>query len=339
MANVLVIRFSYFGDVAMLVPVVYSAAKTYPQDTFFVLTSKPYAVLFECDLPNLKVIGINLSGYKGIGGMWKLANELRSYDFHAVADMNNVLRSISLREILRPWVKKVKYIDKGKTEKNRMAAQKIPLKPLKSTFERYSDVFSALGYPFKIAYNGYFNYVKEDASLLKDIPFDASKKNIGIAPFAKHAQKTYPTEKMEEVIRQLSEKQDTFVYLFGGKDDLETLQKWEQKFHNVFSVATKLNLKAELLLMSYLRTMISMDSANMHLASLVGIPVVSVWGGTHPYLGFYGFNQSSNDAVQTELYCRPCSATGVKPCHRGDWACLHGIEPTAIVLKTEKYIS
>ncbi len=210
MANVLVIRFSYFGDVAMLVPVVYSAAKTYPQDTFFVLTSKPYAVLFECDLPNLKVIGINLSGYKGIGGMWKLANELRSYDFHAVADMNNVLRSISLREILRPWVKKVKYIDKGKTEKNRMAAQKIPLKPLKSTFERYSDVFSALGYPFKIAYNGYFNYVKEDASLLKDIPFDASKKNIGIAPFAKHAQKTYPTEKMEEVIRQLSEKQDTF---------------------------------------------------------------------------------------------------------------------------------
>lgn len=339
MANVLVIRFSYFGDVAMLVPVVYSAAKAYPNDTFYVLTSKPYGVLFESDLPNLKVIGINLNEYNGLRGIWRLAGELKKYHFKAVADMNNVLRSIVLREILRLSVKKRAYIDKGKKEKNLMSAQKIPLKPLKTTFERYSDVFSSLGYPFSIAYSGYFNYVGKDTSLLKNIPFDTSKTNIGIAPFAKHAQKTYPPEKMEEVIRQLSEKNDAFIYLFGGKDDVEKLLEWESKFSNVFSVATKLNLKAELLLMSYLKTMISMDSANMHLASLVGIPVISVWGGTHPYLGFYGFNQSADDAVHIDLYCRPCSATGVKPCHRGDWACLHGIPPREIVSKTEKYLS
>lgn len=323
----------------MLVPVVYSTAKAYPQHMFYVLTSKPYSAMFYSDLTNLRVIEINLKDYNGFGGIWKLAKELKKYHFQAIADMNNVLRSILLREFLRISVKKIRSIDKGKTEKNRMTAQKTPLKPLKTTFERYSDVFTALGYPAKTMYNGYYHYIEKDIFLLNDISVDTDKKNIGIAPFAKHAQKTYPPEKMEEVIRMLSQRPDTFIYLFGGKDDVDKLTEWQEKFANVFSVATKLNLEGELLLMSYLRTMISMDSANMHLASLIGIPVISVWGGTHPYLGFYGFKQSTDDAAQIDLYCRPCSTTGVKPCHRGDWACLHGISPHEIVLKTEKYLS
>lgn len=39
----------------------------------------------------------------------------------------------------------------------------------------------------------------------------------------------------------------------------------------------KLNMRTELNLMSHLDVMLSMDSANMHLASLVNIPVVSIW--------------------------------------------------------------
>lgn len=340
MANVLAIRFSYFGDVAMLVPVVYSAAKAYPDDTFFVLTSKGYETLFDVGLPNLQVIGVKLNDYKGLGGMWKLATDLRKYKIDQVADMNNVLRSIILRMLLQLSGKKVRSIDKGKAEKEQLTSHKQSLKQLKTTFERYSDVFTSLGYPAEISFTSYFDSNKKNREFISDkIPFDASKKNIGIAPFAKHVQKTYPPEKMEELITALASKPDTMIYLFGGKDDAVTFSGWEKVRNNVFSLATKTDLPTELQLMANLNVMMSMDSANMHLASLVGTPVVSVWGGTHPYLGFYGFNQKAEDAVQTDLDCRPCSVTGVKPCSRKDLACLYQITPDEIITKVEKYIS
>ena len=94
-------------------------------------------------------------------------------------------------------------------------------------------------------------------------------------------------------------------------------------------------LREELILMSNLDVMVSMDSANMHLASLVGTTVVSVWGATHPYAGFMGWNQKEENAVQVTLPCRPCSIFGNKPCQRGDYACLRQIEPSDIIQKIE----
>ena len=83
--------------------------------------------------------------------------------------------------------------------------------------------------------------------------------------------------------------------------------------------------------MSHLDVMVSMDSSNMHLASLVGIPVVSIWGATHPYAGFLGWGQQQENIIQTDLDCRPCSIYGQKPCRRGDFACMNSIKPQTII--------
>jgi ADP-heptose:LPS heptosyltransferase len=91
--------------------------------------------------------------------------------------------------------------------------------------------------------------------------------------------------------------------------------------------------------MSHLDAMVSMDSSNMHLASLTGTPVVSVWGATHPYAGFLGWGQSTDNIVQIDLECRPCSIYGQKPCRRGDYACMNGIAPETIVEKIEHILS
>jgi len=97
----------------------------------------------------------------------------------------------------------------------------------------------------------------------------------------------------------------------------------------------KLNMSQELALMSQLDIMYSMDSANMHLASLVNTPVISLWGATHPYAGFMGWNQSTDNAIQVDLSCRPCSVYGQKPCFRKDYACLFQITPEQIILRIE----
>jgi len=83
----------------------------------------------------------------------------------------------------------------------------------------------------------------------------------------------------------------------------------------------------------------SMDSSNMHMASLVGTPVVSIWGATHPYAGFMGYGQSITNGVQTDLECRPCSVFGDKPCWRKDLACMNNIDIDEVLMKVSQVIT
>jgi len=99
------------------------------------------------------------------------------------------------------------------------------------------------------------------------------------------------------------------------------------------------DLQSELKMMMDLDLMVTMDSANMHLASLVGVPVVSIWGATHSYAGFYGYNQNPLNAVQVNLSCRPCSVFGNKACWRGDNACMKEITPAMVIEKIQAVLS
>ncbi len=338
LSNILVIRFSAFGDVAMTLPALYSVAKAHPNHTFYMLTSKSFVGLFANQLPNIKPIGVDLKQYKGVGGLMQLAKKIRTnYKIDAVADLHDVLRSQVLRTYFMLRGKRVAYIRKERAKKKAVIKHKAPLAPLKHSIDRYRDVFSKLGLEAEMSFTSYFENQPRSLDPLNSLSFDTSKTNIGIAPFAMHAEKMYPIEKMMEVVKAMSQRDNTHVYLFGGgSKEKEKLEEWGAKYANVTSVVGKLTLQNELLLISYLSALVSMDSANMHLASLVNTPVVSIWGATHPYLGFYGFNQSSRNAVQmTNLDCRPCSVFGNVPCWRGDHACMNGIAPQTVIDRIE----
>ena len=178
---------------------------------------------------------------------------------------------------------------------------------------------------------------KEEEEVKAESLKPRGEKWIGIAPFAAHKGKIYPLEKMERVIELLLEREPNCrIFLFGGgAEERELLTQWESR-HDRCTCALLGSLYNELVLMSHLDTMVSMDSANMHLASLTGTRVVSVWGATHPFAGFMGWNQSPADAVQTTLPCRPCSIFGNKPCLHGDYPCLHSITPEEIVERVLK---
>ena len=77
LGSVLVARFSALGDVAMTVPVLYSAARCYPDVEFTFVTRASMASIFVDAPRNLNVIGLNLGEYKGVGGLWRLFRRLR----------------------------------------------------------------------------------------------------------------------------------------------------------------------------------------------------------------------------------------------------------------------
>lgn len=156
---------------------------------------------------------------------------------------------------------------------------------------------------------------------------------VGIAPFARFHTKTYPIDKMEKVVAMLVEN-NVNVYLFGakGKEQL-LLEAWEHKYPRCHSVAGRYSLQEEMSVMQSLQLMLSMDSANQHIASLVGTKVITIWGATTPLCGFAPFRQSPANSIVAGIPCQPCSIAGSRLCPEGHFDCMHSIEPNHIVDK------
>jgi len=336
--HILVSRFSSMGDVAMTVPVLKALLDQNPGIEITYVSRPQFAGFFN-NIPRLTYFRANLDKeFKGFGGIIKLYNQLKKQqNFAGFADLHGSLRTKVLRRLFRLSGVPYSYINKGREEKKLLTRfpNKI-LKPLKRTTERYADVFRELGFSLTLSYE----LVKEPKDLTEDITkITGNKTNtwIGISPFAKHTGKIFPLEKMEDVISELT-KQAVTVFLFGGSDsELAICNEWALKYEHVVSVVRKLNIEQELALISQLDVMLSMDSAGMHMASLVGTPVVSIWGATHHFAGFLGYGQSEDDIVADNIECRPCSVYGDKPCFRGDYACLYRIETKTVIEHLSKY--
>ena len=309
MTRILAYRFSAFGDVAMTVPVFREFLEQNPDVEIIMVSRKNFEALFS-GIPNVTFKGIDLDDYKGFFGLRKLSNELiKEFNPDCVANLHDVIRTKILDRIYRRKGLTVFKINKGKEEKEHLTdVWNLDKVQLKKTVERYADVFREMGFKVELSHQ------------LRPLP--GPKSGIGFAPFAQHKGKMLPLEKSFELARILAQKHT--VYFFGGgKKETETLEEWERQIPNTKSLSGRLSLMEELNKISELEIMISMDSANMHLASLVGTRCISIWGATHPYAGFLGFGQSEEDVIQVkDLSCRPCSVFGDKECYRGDWACL-----------------
>jgi len=337
--SILIARFSALGDVAMTLPVVYNACTANPDKRFYYLTRKHPARLFINKPDNLTVLGIDTDDYKGAQGMFRLARELRrDYDIQLFLDLHNVLRTRLLAVAFGIAGIRTVTVRKGRKSKEaltrRLHKVVVQIKPMS---ERYRDVFYKAGIALSNDFKSVFGGGRGDIAAFASVtpPKQPGEKWLAVAPFAKHKGKIYPLELLDKVIGHYAAMPEWKIFILGfGSEEERKIEELAKGRPNVVNMARAgLGMAAELSLMSWCDVMLSMDSANMHLASLVGLRAVTVWGATHPYAGFLGWRQHTSDVVQLDMICRPCSVFGDRPCHRGDYHCLYGIPPQLIINK------
>ncbi|MCB0371939.1 MAG: glycosyltransferase family 9 protein [Muricauda sp.] len=300
------------GDVAMTVPVITALKSQYPQLKITVLTKKPFIPIFS-GLERVNVVEADVKKrHKGLIGLWKLYQELKPFQFDAVADLHNVLRSRILKKYFALQRTPFMQLNKGRKEKGELTRpQNKIFRQLKSTHQRYADVFAQLGFPVELDKAKLLERQPLSEKLLQLVQQD-TKKWVGIAPFAAHGGKMYPLHLMEEIIQELNNTEKYKILLFGGgAKEVEQLERIAAEYPNTLCMAGKLNLHEELQLISNLDVMLSMDSGNAHLAANYGIPVVTLWGVTHPFAGFYPFGQPMGNALLADRDKFPLIPTSV----------------------------
>lgn len=334
--RLLVIRLSAMGDVAMTVPVLLALTQQYPGLEITVLTKPFFAPMFT-HLKNVSIFEAEVKGrHNGIFGLWKLYKELRTQDIGSVADLHNVLRSNVLKCYFKFGGIPFCQIDKARNKKKALTSAKNKVfKPLKPTHERYADVFSALGFPVNLP--AVAPLAKEHLSEKSlELLGKNSQKYVGIAPFAAFEGKKYPLHLMEEILQKLDNTKKYKILLFGGgKEEAQKLNVLEGRFESCTNIAGKLSFPEELALISNLDVMLSMDSGNGHLAAMYGIPVVTLWGVTHPYAGFYPFGQDANNALLADREKFPLIPTSIygNKMPEGYEKAMETILPDAVVAK------
>jgi ADP-heptose:LPS heptosyltransferase len=305
------------GDVAMTVPVIramVAQSRSLGTTVKITIVSRPFFKPFFDGIPNVDFFAVDVKErHKGLFGLLKLYSDLKKLNIDAVADLHNVLRSQIIRTLFSLSGKKVAATDKGRAEKKALTrAEKKVFQPVKTMVERHVETFKKLGFSVDLSLPNF----PEKAILSEEILSVSGKKNnynwIGIAPFAQYESKVYPLDLMQKVIDNLAENGNYKLFLFGGgKEETEKLNTLAKQRENIVVVAGKLKFNQELQLISNLDVMLSMDSGNAHIAAMLGVKVITLWGATHPFAGFAPFNQPLENCLTADRNQYPLLPTSV----------------------------
>ena len=329
------------GDVAMMIPSLRCLTKAYPDLNITIVTSGFYRPFFT-ELKNINFFEADFkNSHNGIKGLFRLYKELKILKPTHIADLHSVIRTHFLSVLFKLRFIKIKKINKLRSDKKRLfrKSNKV-LKPLIPTQYRYSEVFCRLGFNIDLTSHEFpLPKIITDSTQNFLSELESGKKKIGIAPFASFTGKIYPLDLMQKVVGFLQK--DHYVFLFGnGKYETDILKVWTKAYPNVLGCYVLNSLKSELEIISNLSAMISMDSANGHLAANYNVPVISLWGLTHPFAGYAPFlskpeNELTSDREKYPLL--PTSAYGNKT-PKGYENVMRTIDVNDVILAVNKVV-
>lgn len=331
--RVLITCFSSISNVAAIVPQLYGLTCDYSEHEFIVLSRSFLRPLFD-KLNNVTFVGGDIRGaHKTPMGVYRLFKELKAMRPDVVLDMQRSWRTKMIARLFMLFGTKTLAIGFASVEQEMLikrGAEKYH--PIPTIFDRQARLYAKIRLKVNDVFEKLYEPSVEQKAKIVGLYGEKEGRWIGIAPFSMARGKTLPFRKMKNIIAYFDKQPNTKIFLFGaGEMENELLADWQSLYENVYAVHTNLQLDDELALMNQLDVMVSMDSANMHLASLMAVPVVSVWGASHHYSGFLGWKQSVENCVGVDFSCRPCTAHSDKKCKYGDYRCLESLHSSKII--------
>ncbi len=307
-----VIRLSSLGDVVLSSAVLQPLYERGFDITY--ITFKPFGELFKKDYRISNLIEVSKENLKGLKQIKNFSENLKELDL--ILDIHSNLRTFLISKFSQ--VPTLKY--NKKSLKRRMFTNTFLKKFV--NLEGYNVVNAYLKPLEKLGIKG--NYRPKIILDENDFPkINLPDDFIAIGTGARYQSKVYPYFK--DVI-DLLQKDGENIVLIGSAEDKK---KDRNVYKNVIDLRGKLSLRESAAVLSKAKLTISNDSAIAHISRAVKTKVLVIYGATHPFLGFYPFEDEGN-YMYANLKCQPCDLHGKKECKYKNYACFDKIKPQQV---------
>jgi heptosyltransferase-2 len=176
---------------------------------------------------------------------------------------------------------------------------------------------------------------QEESSLKTELPPSAKfikyKGSFAIAPGSQWPTKRWTEEGIVSLGRELLASGEKIV-IVGSRAEIELAQRITARLPGAVNLCGQTTILELAQLLKECKSLVSNDSGPMHMASLVEIPVVAVFGPTTVDLGYSPWNPRARIA-EVNLGCRPCGRHGHRKCPIGTHACMKQVTSSMVLSK------
>ncbi len=338
--KILILRFSSLGDVILTTPVIGALKTKFPQSKIFFLTKAQYADVLSADPRIFSLIEFDpISRHKGVSGFLKLIKELRTNDFDLLVDLHANLRSFFVRHMIKSKIK-LKY---SKRWLSRFLMVHFKFFKTKSihTVDSYLKVLKNIQI-YAPERNPLIFLRQDDVEFSNHFLLEQEVEKddivVGMHPGARWKTKRWDEWKFEQVCRSLINRYNYKIMLLGDIEDKKLIEEIKKDLPDIKLIkAVDLPLGKFMSLIKRCDCLITNDSGPMHIASALQVPVVVIFGPTHPKLGFAPLGPE-NVVICADVKCSPCSLHGEKRCKKKSRECMDLIQPEMVTEAVEKLL-
>ena len=336
--KILVIRLSALGDIILTTPVLKAMRNKFPKASIYYLTRKDYKELLYLNPYLNEVICVDTyDGIKGVFNLLKMVRAIKKMNIDLVVDLHfrhwSYVRTALWTLVLRNFIGasiKIKSYKLPFNYKREMRTLHSHVVDLYFEALKNIDIFSSGNNPElflcpeeKDWARHYLNVNgANDKAIL-----------IGVSPFASWKYKQWGADNFQKVCERLTSDLEIKLVFFGKKEEEGLIRTVSQNINPSKMIhATGLSLRKVMSLINRCGLFFCNDSGLMHMASSLNIPVVAVFGPTHPCLGYYPLGKHQI-VLHSNAPCSPCSRWGEKKCKYRKQLCFSDISTELVLSK------
>ena len=293
--KILIIKPSSFGDIVQALPCANALKQAYHgcQITWVVFDNWKLLPKICADIDEV----ITWDRKKGLKGFFDVLKKVRQTEYDIAIDLQGLLRSTFLTKFSKS---KIKIGVPGMKEFSNLLVEEVYPKKSKinATLRNLEIVRYLTGMSFEpkvnIKINANVDNIFKDNKILKNF--------IVFLPFARGKGKDWGTSNYQKLVSLLKVKySDLNIIVLGSKDDYGKI-----KSSNIIDLCGKTNIDELASILVKARVAVGADTGPMHLASVLNVPSVFIFGisdmkETSPYIGRFSLliNEKSQKNIKS----------------------------------------
>lgn len=335
--KVLILKSSSLGDIIHTLPAVSALRQRFPNAQITWLVKKPWAAILEgnSDVDEVWPVDFSL-------GCWPaLVQKLRRDHFDLVVDFQGLFRSGLLSWVSGACIR-VGFA-RAREGATIFYTEQVELPQLAGMAWRLGDVHAVDRNLELVRHVGanplkgrwHFPDDPEDQVVVYNLLHAAGVKKgdclVGIAPWSRATLKCWPLERFVELSHRMVAEQAIRPVLLGGPDDVSLAKPFRDlEAKGLLNGVGQVSLRQLPVLLRHLKAFVGNDSAPLHMAAGLGIPVIGLYGPTNPKAtGPYPLE--AHMILQAKLSCSPC---GQQTCEQPvSQECLQSIQTQEVFVK------